>query len=408
MKTKLFAYLCVIAALSQIIACDDGMPENVQFDNFMSVYLIPAQNANKNLSLYGARDTTLTFAGIRYGGSSAPVGTVTAGIAIDLSMVAAYNEANGTSYLPIPETCASLDKTTLTIPDNDFASDLFTLSINDRNLLEVGSTYLIPIKVSSVSGANLTLNEALASTYVILSRRIDPTDLLRDLSEHLKGHWTFDNTDNLFAATVGEDLIPGYGNFILYGDFTYDYHDITSIGGPSGTNLAVNIPDASWLQADHNIGGNGGGSNVNEYTIMMDVRTQGAYYAPLYQTDLTNDNEAEMFINGAKMVIYQHPYYNDPIDLYWESATNPMKDNTWQRIILAVSLPTNTYSVYVDGVLIETFSNDAFAVDASYSLDPVSVMFCADYYGWPVDVAEIRIWDFVLTEDHIGLLGDMQ
>ncbi|NWF90698.1 MAG: hypothetical protein HXY50_14715, partial [Ignavibacteriaceae bacterium] len=71
-----------------------------------------------------------------------------------------------------------------------------------------------------------------------------------------KGWWLFDNTSNLTEA------VPGYGNdLILVGSHT-------AVAGPSIGNGAIEIGVGSHYKLNHGIAPNGGGTRVNEYTLM--------------------------------------------------------------------------------------------------------------------------------------------
>ena len=70
------------------------------------------------------------------------------------------------------------------------------------------------------------------------------------------GWWKFDDISDLGKAEVGNALIVN-GN-------------ITSVDGPKAGNLAVEVPVGSYFTCDHGIAPNGGGTLVNEYSIMWD------------------------------------------------------------------------------------------------------------------------------------------
>jgi hypothetical protein len=411
MKNRFFTYIMATMILSVCNSCSDGIPEKLQFDKFMSVWLIPARDGNKTVDLYGMRDTTITIPGIRYGGTSEPAGTVTANIAVDESLVSNYNATNNTAYLSMPAGCASLNNSTLTIKANDFVSDAIVLRINDDAKLETDLSYLIPIKVTSVDAPNLPLNETYSTAYIIVNRRPDATDMINEMNEHLKGKWLFDDA-NPFKATVGEDLIPGYGAF---DEFYYDdAHGILPMAGPAAANGAVNVPIGSFLWMNHNIGANGDGDNVNEYSMQFDFRIAESpdtwdYFA-FYQTDLTNSNDADFWVNGGSLGLYENESgYGDPITLQdWTDEI--VANDKWYRMVVTFSMTASTYKVYLDGVEVGGKNDPLIATDGVFSLDPVSVLLCIDGWGYDgaIDIAEIAIWDIPLSADHVKLLGTVQ
>lgn len=99
--------------------------------------------------------------------SYAPYEDVTVNVAINNSKVADYNTANSTAYSAMTD--ASLAAGTLTITPEQTAASL-TINTGDVSALATGTTYVIPIDVTSVSGAAVEASENTLSTfYVILS-----------------------------------------------------------------------------------------------------------------------------------------------------------------------------------------------------------------------------------------------
>ncbi|MDR1668155.1 MAG: DUF1735 domain-containing protein [Bacteroidales bacterium] len=85
----------------------------------------------------------------------------------DLSLVDAYNSANGTAYMPLPSGIYQLDKTTLTIERGKKQSDLLYVTVAPGRQLQTGSRYLMPVTVRSVGGDALFLNEAKKTVYIL-------------------------------------------------------------------------------------------------------------------------------------------------------------------------------------------------------------------------------------------------
>ncbi len=89
----------------------------------------------------------------------------------------------------------------------------------------------------------------------------------------LVGHWEFDDPTDLTKATVGTNLI-------LSGSHT-------AVEGPAVQDGAVNIGIGSNYIVPHGIAPNGGGSKVNEFSLVMDIKIPeyGPWYC-MYKTDL--------------------------------------------------------------------------------------------------------------------------
>lgn len=398
-------------AMAALTACTAYNDTPREYEENMKVYFVPARYGMETVNLYGVKDTVFTFAGARYGGTTVPVGEITAAVSLGGDeLVTAYNEAHGTAYEPMPEGVASLVKESINIPATGFASEGFEVRINDQELLTNKHSYLVPLQMTSVGGP-LRVNEDYTTAYLIVNRRSDTGKLAADLTEHLRGQWTFDDANDPWKATVGADIVPGSGN--AASGISYDYSDCAPIAGPGASNRAVTCPFGSFLRADHNIGANGGGGRVNEYTVVIDFRLDAANYATwvaMMQTDLTNSNETDIWAVGKWFGFYQDSYYGDPVDFYWGEDSDVTAD-TWHRLVVTVSLSENTSTMYMDGKPLFTCTDEAaLAVDGFLSLDPVSVLIAADGtdYDNQIDIAEVRFYDWPMTEEHADYLGTVR
>lgn len=409
--------MLVVAMMSGFYACSDWSTPKVDYTDNMKVYFVPSRNAPSTLNLYGICDTTISIAGVRYGGTQTPVGEMTVSLALgNASLVDAYNLSNGTEYKVFPEGVVTLLENMVTIPSHTFASSAFSVRINDNELLVSNQSYLLPVQMTRVEGV-LSINENYTTAYVIVNRRPDTQKILAELEEHLKGQWTFDDSQSPQKATVGTDMVFGYGTGdgpYSNGDFTYDYSEVASIDGPSITNKAVSKPSYSFLRADHHIGANGGGQRVNEYSLLVDFRVSQGDWISLYQTDISNSNEADVWVKtDGSFFFYQDKNYGDPIDFVSDYLVSAFTPNQWHRVIVSVSLTNYVCSFYVDGRLVNNgkmINTDAFTIDGFLSLDPVSVLMGADgtAYDGAIDFSEVRIYDFEMNADHADVLGKVK
>lgn len=77
----------------------------------------------------------------------------------DYSLVDAYNEANGTSYLPMPENAIAFENQTMTIPVGKLsAEEPARISLVDDaeiiETLDAKEGYILPVRMTSVTGAS--------------------------------------------------------------------------------------------------------------------------------------------------------------------------------------------------------------------------------------------------------------
>ncbi|HRY34237.1 MAG TPA: fibronectin type III domain-containing protein [Bacteroidales bacterium] len=203
----------------------------------------------------------------------------------------------------------------------------------------------------------------------------------------LKGLWTFDNPVNLLEAAYGNDLI-------LYGNHT-------AVNGPNSSDGAVHIGTGSYYKCFHDIPSNGGGSMVNEYSLLIDFRipATGSWYC-FYQTDAANANDGELFVSPSGTV---GRATNGPG--YTSYVLNP---GEWYRLAVTADLDSQ-YKIYLDGILVKL--GGALAMDGDYALYPAGgnnfFYFFADDNGEdaPIDIALCAVFEDVLTPGQLEELG---
>ncbi len=197
------------------------------------------------------------------------------------------------------------------------------------------------------------------------------------------GLWDFDDPGDLTQATVGTDLV-------IVGS-----HE--AVGGTGGADGAARIGVGSHYVCAHGIGSNGGGSLVNEYTLVMDVRTFGrGLWHCLFQTSESNGNDGDAFIDrpgrvGVSATGYSSPRFLDAM--------------TWYRLSIIVDNGTRC-EIFADGIRI--LDGTPQSIDGRFSLDPTVLLF-ADENGedGEVDVSRIALYDEALAPEEVLALGGL-
>ncbi|MDR0743622.1 MAG: Ig-like domain-containing protein [Tannerella sp.] len=220
---------------------------------------------------------------------------------------------------------------------------------------------------------------------------------LQQMLEELdvKASWHFDDPDNILAATLGTDL-EEY-NVSKQGSGAPCF----SAEGPTATNLAAVIPKYSYFIARHGLAANGGGSKVNEYTLMIDFKiSQTGRYYTLLQTDINNQDDAEIFINGGTSIGISGGYY---------SAGGQVEPETWYRWFVSVKCGTS-WKEYLNGSMIHTADPDhdsKMNLDDRMALDPAGMVLFGDEDGEDNDItiSTVAVWDRPLTDNEIASLG---
>jgi hypothetical protein len=196
----------------------------------------------------------------------------------------------------------------------------------------------------------------------------------------LAGRWTFDNIADLLLATVGNDLTLTGTHTDVTGAFTGDGATLIGVG--------------SYYTCSHGIAANGGGSQVNEYSILFDVMIDDPkVFHSLFQTNMGNTNDGDGFINTNSQIGITATGYSG----------FSLKAKRWYRIVLTVD-NGSSLRYYVDGH--KVLEGTSQSVDGIYGLDS-SVLFFADENGEdnPIYVTQLAIFNSCLTAQEVAGLG---
>ena len=96
---------------------------------------------------------------------------VTVNLAIDTSLVAEYNAANGTNYYPVPASAVRLTTSQVTIDAGAAVSTAAQVQVVNTDKFVEGCTYVIPVTISQASG-NSEVIESSRTIYLRISRII--------------------------------------------------------------------------------------------------------------------------------------------------------------------------------------------------------------------------------------------
>lgn len=202
------------------------------------------------------------------------------------------------------------------------------------------------------------------------------------------GQWTFDNREDLMAATVGDlKMIPAVTGSQSISVTTVEEAGITAAEGPADGNGAILVPQASALKVER---AEGAEASVT-YTFMLDLKVPDAEnYDGLFQTNSVNSNDGDLFI-------YNHRIGMNAMGGYFGN----IQEDTWYRIVL-----TN------DGSAIKVFVNgekvlEKETTDLRWELDPWGFYLLCDNDNEKVDtyLSEVKFWETTLTEEQVSELG---
>ena len=103
---------------------------------------------------------------------------------------------------------------------------------------------------------------------------------------------------------------------------------------------------------------NGGGSYVNEYTLIFDIIIDDPDWLPLYNTGYDNYNAAELWIRSDGAV---------GVGAYTSAGVVP--EDTWTRLVITRRVEGGTCyrNIYADGILVSE-NHDSDSIDGGMSL----------------------------------------
>lgn len=203
-----------------------------------------------------------------------------------------------------------------------------------------------------------------------------------DLAKDLVGDWRFDVPANLTKATKGKDLVLAGGKVE------------TAVAGLTPTDGASLIDLGSWYEMNHGLSATGGGTKVNDYTLIMDINvpsSSAGHYVNLVQPRPANDADGSIYINPSLGFWFN----GGP-----SSWAGTIKANTWHRIVISKESPN--LLLYVDGVEIMS-SATLGSLDGKNALSTAKLLLFADDGGedYPIKVSQVMLFNKGFIGDHI-------
>ena len=217
-------------------------------------------------------------------------------------------------------------------------------------------TNVVQLVYSDNAGSPKTFTNTWSFTIVVGGSSVAP----------VTGQWDFDNCD--LTATVGKNLqyldgtagttagLTAFGTCSSFGLPTINGFDATVIKVPGGA--GVNGNNNFGYIMDHQIGPNGGGTLVNQYTIIWDMYWPGGNGTiPFFNCQSTNNTtDGSLFIsNGGAMGQGGGGY----------TMNHGGITAGWHRVAFAVDLSQNLITKWVDGVKAQDWVSGANGLDAA-------------------------------------------
>ena len=216
------------------------------------------------------------------------------------------------------------------------------------------------------------------------------------------GLWRFESAlgdgTATMAATVGVDMVNSNppGNGVWY---TGPWTDIGTESLPTWLSDNGVSQERSWdyLTVNPSFVANGGGSYVNQYTIMIDyAQTSGlTSWNSLFQTNWEgNTSDGDLFTDGAGHIGIGVVGY----------STLTYDASKWHRIVWSIDTDS-FFDVYIDGV--QFLHGGATGIDGRFALYPDRFHLFADE-SWEDQwglVGTVATWNRALTAEEIAPMG---
>ncbi len=211
-------------------------------------------------------------------------------------------------------------------------------------------------------------------------------------STNLTGQWDFNQGD--LKATVGTDMK------FLGDTATKTTFETVNVNGASGNVMtfpAANVTEGYLVF--HGAKPNGGGTNVNVYTLVMDLlwpSASDATFRALYNTDTNNLQDAVMFVNPDNAVGVNNDYAGE------------MLPETWYRLALVVNLneTNSTITKFLNGQNVEIQALNANSIDSRFSLGPAFLLLTDGLEETAAgSLDRVQFYSDALTDTQVAALG---
>jgi hypothetical protein len=184
------------------------------------------------------------------------------------------------------------------------------------------------------------------------------------------GQWDFNQGD--LRATCGTDMQYFDGtvsNDTVFG--TTASFGISDINGQAANVMRFTPSTLAWggYKLFHGASPNGGGTNANQYTVILDIfypSSSDLTWRSLWQTDIANTSDGDVFVNTANGI---------GIGTYQGTVTA----EAWHRIAFAFDLAgpgtAPVLTKFIDGVKVGEQTAGLSAVNGRFSLQPSALLF---------------------------------
>ncbi|WP_454493727.1 BT_3987 domain-containing protein [Arcticibacter tournemirensis] len=157
MTCRLLLLTVVLTVLGSGCLKDD----EYSVDNEGTIYMSQAYQNRAALTLYDIDSIQDINFGASYGGLRAAASDITVSFQVDESLIADYNQRNGTSFIAFPHASYTIPDLNSVIRSGKIDSDPLKIKV-DAKQLERGQPYMIPVRMISAGGGTPDPNLSIA------------------------------------------------------------------------------------------------------------------------------------------------------------------------------------------------------------------------------------------------------
>lgn len=217
-------------------ACNKPAPIHLAQEG--TIYMPQAYSINGSLTLLLSDSAQGVTFGAAYGGLEYAPKNIDVSFIVDTADIAAYNAANGTSYLPLPSSAYTVSSLLDTIKQGQTSSDPLSLSITTASL-DFTAQYILPIKLVSASSG--TINSSLQTTYFTINQLVNV----------YAGSYTTNGTRynyNADGSSAGTDTITDTRVLTTMAFDSCSINTIANLGVYAGTVFYVRVNSDNTLE----------------------------------------------------------------------------------------------------------------------------------------------------------------
>lgn len=153
--------LLLLAVVLAVLGSGCLKDDEYSVDNEGTIYMSQAYQNRAALTLYDIDSIQDINFGASYGGLRAAASDITVSFQVDESLIADYNQRNGTSFIAFPHASYTIPDLNSVIRSGKIDSDPLKIKV-DAKQLERGQPYMIPVRMISAGGGTPDPNLSIA------------------------------------------------------------------------------------------------------------------------------------------------------------------------------------------------------------------------------------------------------